>query len=225
MVKLHRDLMDVTYKNSEYSEENMKEIFDLRMTFDSGEGKKYGLPVFDEIESKIDIDIDKDYPLSDVFFAGRAKNRLQKILTAYDKITEAGLKCDFYVTNVPEKERVYRQGIVYADEFMPYIDMLYKSVNSRCMLDINQDGAVGYTSRFLEAVMYNKKLIVDNPTVLKSKYYNPQYIQYVESMDNIDTNFIKENCVVDYHYDDEFSPVYLIYQIDDELKKKKEIQK
>lgn len=222
LVKLHRDLVKISHMNPEYSEENMNRVFDLRMSYDPGESAELGFPHFDEIESKIEIPIDSKYPLSDVFFAGKAKNRLPKILTAYEILSSAGLKCDFYITGVPKEEQVQRDGITYANGFMPYIEMLYRSVNTRCMLDINQEGAVGYTSRFLEAVIYNKRLIADNPSVLESKYYNPDYIQIVDDMKHIDPEFVNKESVVDYHYDGDFSPIKLIKKVDKELIKMEE---
>lgn len=221
VVKIHRDLLKVTHQNPEYTEERMNQVFDLRLSYDEGEAKENGFPYFDEIESKIEIPIDPQYPLCDVFFAGKAKDRMPKILKAYKVLSEAGLKCDFYITHATDAEKVDLPGITYSDGFMPYIEMLYRSVNAKCMLDINQTGAVGYTSRFLEAVIYNKLLIVDNPSVKRSKYYNPQYIQLVETMDEIDPEFVKSNVHVDYHYDGDFSPIHLIKQIDNELQKQR----
>ena len=87
------------------------------------------------------------------------------------------------------------------------------------MLDINQSGAVGYTSRFLEAVIYNKKIILDNPAVKNSRYYDPKYIQLVDSIGDIDPNFVISGDVVDYGYQGDFSPVRLISLIDKELSK------
>ena len=218
-VKIHRDLMKITHENPEYSEENMNKLFDLRLTYDEGEAEKYGILSFDEIESKVEIPVDKDYPLCDVFFAGKAKDRFQKIIKAYDIFETAGLKCDFFITGVPKDKQIIRAGIVYSDVFMPYKEMLYKSVNARCMLDINQEGAIGYTSRFLEAIIYNKKLIANNPSMLCSKYYNPKFIQFVEKMEDINPSFVTDECLVDYHYEGDFSPINLILQIDNELSK------
>jgi len=220
MVKIHRDLLKITYMNPEYSEANMKKVFDFRMSIDQVESKEHELVFFHEIESKIDIAQSKEYPLFDVFFAGKAKDRLPKLLEAYDAFTKAGLKCFFYITHANPNQMVKRDGIVYADKFMPYLDMLNYSINSRCMFDINQEGALGFTSRFLEAVIYNKLLITDNPSVLDSKYYNPNYIQYFDDVSKIDVDFIKDDIVVDYKYEGEFSPVHLIEQIDAELVKR-----
>ena len=192
-------------------------MFDLLMTYDEGEAIKYNMLHFDEIESRINIPISKEYPISDVFFAGKAKDRLPKILAAYYVLHNAGLKCDFYITDVPKDEQVILEGIEYSDKFMPYNEMLYRSVNSRCMLDINQSGANGYTSRILEAIIYNKRIIMDNSYILKSKYYNPEYIQLVEDMSEIDPSFVMNGEKIDYGYQGDFSPIHLIKQIDDEL--------
>lgn len=216
VVKLHRDLLKVAHANPEYSEENMNSYFDLRLTFDDNEAKEFGLSHFDEIESEIEIEHFPEYPLSDVFFAGKAKDRLPKLIEAYDLFTSCGLNCDFFITHVKPDEQIHRDGITYSNSFMPYKEMLYKSVNTRFMFDINQTGAVGYTSRFLEAVIYNKLFITDNAAVKNTKYYLSGNILYYNNVSDIDVNFFKKEAV-DYKYQGDFSPVHLIAQIDREL--------
>ena len=223
IVKLYRDLVRViTASNSDYSIDNAKKTFDLCLTYDYQEAREYGIGYFPEIESKVKVEIDRRYPLCDVFFAGEAKDRYDKIICAYEKLTAAGLDCDFYLTRVPLEKRIPRKGITYADCNMPFLDMLYKSVNCRCMLDIYQGGAVGYTSRFIEAVMYNKKLIADNLFIKESNYYNPRFMQIVESVEKIEPSFVLEDIDIDYDYQGDFSPVKLIRQIDNELSHIKE---
>ena len=218
-VKIYRDLMSRFRKsNPDYTDGIMRDIFDIQMSFDEGEAKKYGYSYFSEFESKIDVPISSQYPLSDVFFAGHAKNRLPKLMAAYKRFSEVGLRCDYYITGVPEEQRVSYPGIVYADKPMPYREMLYRTVNSRCVLEINQEGAVGYTSRFLESVMYGKRLITDNISISNSKFYNSNYIQCINSIEELDAYFVLADVgKVDYHYNGEFSPVKLIEQIDREL--------
>lgn len=221
IVKLHRDLMEVFLKGghqefeSFYQEKNYP--FDLLYSYDESEAAKYNAKSFSEFESKIDIEISKDYPWCDVFFAGRAKDRLPKLMKAYHKFTQAGLTVQYYLTGVPKEERKPYPGIIYADSMMSYREMLYRSVNARCMLEINQEGAVGYTSRFLEAVMYNKKLITDNCSIAESTFYNSQFMQCVKDIADIDTAFVRRDDKVDYRYNNEFSPIHLIEQIDRDL--------
>ena len=218
-VKIHRDLIERWRRNaSQFTEDVCRELFDLRFSYDEEDAKKYNAISFREFESKIEIPIDKDCPLSDVYFAGVAKDRLPRLMEAYRIFTSAGLRCSYYLTGVPQKDRIPFPGITYADKPMAYREMLYRTVNSRCVLEINQGGAVGYTSRFLEAVMYNKKLITDNVTIRNTKFYDPRYIQCVDDVRDIRPEFVTEDAgTVDYHYDNEFSPIHLIEQIDEAL--------
>lgn len=218
IVKLHRDLVKIAHQNPKYSEENMNRIFDLRLTIDSEEAKTFNMTHFDEIESKIDVKIDSHYPLSDVFFAGKAKDRLPKLIEAYDRFVSFGLKCDFFITHVAPKDQIPREGITYSDKFMPYLEMLYKSVNARFMFDVNQEGAVGYTSRFLEAIMYNKRFITDNRTIKETKFYKTGDILYFDKVSDIDKDFFYKD-KANYNYAGEFSPIHLLEKIDMELVK------
>lgn len=217
LVLMHRDLLKVCERCAPGLVNNP--LFDLEMTFDQGESKQYGFPHFNEFESKIDITI-KDTPECDVFFAGKGKDRLPLLLAAYDHITQAGLTCHYYLTGVPQCNRIQFPGITYADHFMTYREMLYHTVNSRCILEINQGGADGYTSRFLEAVMYNKRLLTNNFFIKNSPFYNSGYIQCFENASEIDPEFIRASGLVDYHYNGEFSPYRMVERVDEELVKR-----
>jgi len=218
-VKIHRDLLAYwKQRNPQFTDKIVKEIFDLNLTYDAIDAEKHGMTYIDEFESKINVPKAKNYPLSDVFFAGRAKDRLDKLIQIYDVLENAGLKCDYYLTNVPSYLQTARKGIIYAKKNMPYSKMLYLSVNSRCILEVNQEGAVGYTSRFLEAVIYNKKLITDNSFITNSKFFNPKYVHCFHNPLEIDANFIKQDVgTINYGYKNEFSPLHLVDLIDKEL--------
>ena len=212
IIKMSRDVIKIqTQKHKDYTTAG---VFDLWMSFDEDDCKKYGFPHFDEFESKIDIPKEKDYPIADVFFAGKAKDRLDRLVKLYDRFESEGLKCYFYITEAKENEKVDRKGIVYAPKQMSYVEMLKNSVNSRIILEVSQENAVGYTSRFLEAVMFNKLLITDNEYIATTKFYNPHYIQIIESENDIDVSIINNSENVDYGYSGEFSPVNRLHLID-----------
>ena len=83
-------------------------------------------------------------------------------------------------------------------------------MKSNCILDIVQNGQKGNTIRYYEAICNNKKLLTNNRTVLSDKYYDKRYIQYFSDAKQIDVNWIKEPCEVDFGYQGEFSPEVLI---------------
>ena len=219
IVALHRDLLSVYQKICPDFIKNP--LFDLEMSIDPEESKKYGMLYFDEFESKIDILPNPEIPVSDVFFAGKAKDRVERLVKAYDILSEAGLKCLFYITCAKENEQIERSGIIYGKKPLSYRRFLEYTLNARCILEINQENAFGYTSRFLEAVLYNKLLITDNKWVKNSKYYRPDYIDCIENIKAIDPKFITDfSGTIDYEYQGEFSPVRLIDQIDQALTEK-----
>ncbi len=219
MVIVHRDLIDLfKIRHPNFTKEIVEELFDLSYSYDLGDVEKYECRHFNEIESKLDIPKSKEYPLCDVFFAGRAKDRLPMLMEVYHKLTAAGLSCNYYLTGVPQEQRIPFDGIEYADKNISYKEMLYRTVNARCLLDINQEGAVGYTSRFIEAILYNKKLLTNNLSVLDSKFYTPDNICCFEKAEQIQPEFVRKNCEeVEYNYQGEFSPIGLIQQIDKDL--------
>jgi hypothetical protein len=218
IVKVTRDLIH-TQLNA-FEPYYKAKCFDSWLTFDEEEAKKYGLVSFSEFESITKIPVCSTYPIFDVFFAGRAKNRLPILLDVYDKFSETGLNCYYYILGVKKEDRIYRPSIKYTEKPLSYREMLKLSVNSRCLLEVNQIGAVGYTSRFLEAVMYNKRLITNNLSIRDSGFYNPEFIQLFSNASEIDPSFIlRDEKEVNYHYNGEFSPIHLIRRIDNELSK------
>lgn len=217
IVVLCRDLLK-THK-AKYDEYTKANAIDVWMSYDEYESRQYGFPHFEEFESKIDIPLLENYPIADVFFAGAAKDRLPKLLKIYDQLNAKGIKCLFYITGTSKNDEVKRDGIRYLRKPITYVEMLTCSVNSKCILEINQGNAIGYSSRFLEAVIFNKKLITDNMYIKKSQFYDPIYIQFIEEGREIDTDFIMSDEDVDYHYQNEFSPMHIIELIDNEVLK------
>lgn len=217
IVKIFRDSFVLwRRRNPFYTDEDLK-LFDSMFSYDVGESLKFNMIHFDEIESKVVVPIADKYPLCDVFFAGAAKDRLPLIVDICDKLVNNGISCYFYITNTKKEDQVERPGIVYSNSWMTYKEMLYYTVNSKVILEINQGNIDGYTSRFLEAVIYNKKLITNNLYVKNNPYYNEKFINCFSNPDDIDINFIKSEELVDYKYKGEFSPVYLINSIDKAL--------
>lgn len=218
LVMLHRDFLRVSQRANPDLPQNP--ILDLEMTYDEGESVKYGFPHFTEFESKVDIPVNAKFE-SDVFFAGRAKDRLPDLMDAYQKLTSEGLKVYFFLTGVPQNQQIALPGVEYAQRNMTYREMLYHTVNTRCVLETTQKGQKGYTSRFLEAVMYGKKIISNSEYLKQSKFYAPDKVKIVNHMSEIDVDFIKEgNGFVDYNYQGEFSPFRVLDRIDEELIKK-----
>lgn len=213
IVCLHRDSVHLYDNNPLRKHFSFNRYYDFEFSFDPGEAEKYRLFHFMEFESKIDVPKSKKYPLFDVFFAGKAKDRLNIIIEVYKRLQSQGLKCFFYITGAKDNQKEYQNEIVYSDNPMPYTDMLYYSVNSRCILEINYGNMVGYTSRFLESIIYKKKLITNNPEIKKTIYYSEGQILCFNNVSEINKNFVYSH-FVPFNYNNSFSPIHLIRRID-----------
>lgn len=210
-----RDLYHTKKPLIDYYKE--EQLIDVWISYDELEVAKYNMLFHPEVESRLDLTGVDTSIHQTVFFAGASggsKNRLPLLLDIYDKMTAAGFTCKYYIRSDNHKKEDERPGIVYSSSRMPYKQILLNSIQSDCILEVCQDGAVGNTARFLEAVMYNKKLLTNNCSLSKDHFYNSDNIQIFRNVDDIDLSFFKNGNRVDYGYQNEFSPLHLLEYID-----------
>lgn len=210
---------DLVSRPREFSISEIESKFDLLLSFDQEDAKKYGLLYYPLVYSPCDVPEDKSIKESDIYFIGKAKNRLGDIVSAYEKLRSANLRCDFHITGVAPNDQKYADEIDYCVQ-MPYIENLKRIKATKCLLEIMQLGGHGYTLRTCEAIMYDKKMITNNPEIEKAPFYSPECIQPFRNVQEIDTDFIlHEPLSVDYNYKEKLSPVHLLEFIDRELQK------
>ena len=212
MVLFYQDLVK---KSALPQIEKIRNQFDLILSFDQLDVKKYNLLYYPLVYSKTDIK-KSDIPKSDIYFVGKAKDRLEDIREVYSRLKDSGLKCDFHITGV-SPEDVREDGIVYN---MPvsYEENLQRIKASKCMLEIMQKGGHGYTLRYCEAIMYDKKIITNNPEIKEAPFYSEQRIQVFENPQEITDKFVMEGEEkVDYGYKDKLSPKRLLDFLDNKL--------
>lgn len=76
------------------------------------------------------------------------------------------------------------------------------------------------TVRYYEAVYYNKKLLTNNPSVRDLSFYDPRYMRYFETVDDIDFSGVKEKVPINYHYAGEFSLLHILDKRDTMFEKR-----
>ncbi len=198
-----------------YSE--IKGFFDLILSFDHADAEKYGMHYYPLVYSPCDVPEDDSIPESDVYFVGKAKDRLAEILKAFEKFRDAGLKCDFYITGVKPEDQKYADEITYGNQ-MPYIENLKHIKKTKCLLEIMQGGGRGYTLRFDEAIMYDKKMITNNPEIINAPFYHPDRISVFEKAKDLDAAFVlREPIKADYGWKEKLSPLKMLEYIDERI--------
>ena len=197
--------------------EKYRDRFDLVLSFDQKDARDYGLVYYPLVYTPEEYETEGELPRSDVFFVGKAKNRLDEILTAYEKLSEAGLNCDFHIVNVPEADRKYADKINYCSQ-MSYTENLKHIKATSCLLEIMQKGGHGYTLRACEAITYGKRMITNNPEIINAPFYRPELISVFENTADIDVDFVKNGeFKVDYNYKEELSPLKMFEFVENKL--------
>lgn len=189
----------------------IKQTFDRVLTYNLFDSEKYGLEYYPSIYSKYEFDF-TDECNTDVFFIGKSKNRIDQIHQAYENLTESGLKCDFYVTEVDETQKKYAD--IHYNQRLCYLDVLKKVVASKGLLEIVQEGSNGFTFRLDEALVYDKNIITNNPIIDTLEYRNnPKVFRFTRTPD-IDANRYRDVAGLTFDYKGEYSPNQLIQYLE-----------
>lgn len=173
-------MQDIVASLPYYNIESYKRRFDIILSYDKGDCKRYGLIYYPTPYSRIDetkLPVVKDEGI-DVFFCGAGKTRYPAIFDIYKKCTGKGLKCKFFLTGVPHEKRIDGEGLVY-DHPLSYEENLAYVVKSKCILEIMQEHADGFTPRLWEAIMFDKHLLTNNTSIRESNYWYSEAIHLV----------------------------------------------
>jgi hypothetical protein len=102
---------------------------------------------------------------------------------------------------------------------MPYIENLRHILSANCIFEVMQGGGKGFTLRYGEAIMYNKKIITNNQEVINAPFYSKDKVHVFQNAMEIDTTFPKlEPIEVDYDFKEKILPSNLLTFIDSKLK-------
>lgn len=180
-------------------------------TFDAGDAKKYGYTYqgFNYYSSREIVAVQQ--PVSDVFFVGGLKGgRSQLIYDLYSQLMAWGIKCDFSLMPIDDKNIKQLPGVLYSKRWRPYEEILEHMQRTKCIIEIMQEGQSGATLRYFEAVTMNKKLLTNNPHIKEFPFYNPKWMKIFQDIEDIDIEWLLRDEKVNYGYQGEFSPTHLI---------------
>lgn len=195
--------------------------FDAVATFDREDAAKYDLIWFMDPYPKRDV-IPDDARSTDLYFIGSdQKERFEELSAIARKIAEHGGTCRFMLTGLPADAEL-EDGIYSLENSIPYIETLGQMINSSCVLELLAEGQSSPSLRYYEAITYKKKLLTNNKNIVNFPFYDPRYMQYFSSVEDIDVDWLSRKESVDYNYQDEFATgpwlEKLVGEIDKRLK-------
>lgn len=209
------DLIEATHKPIEL----IKQKSDLVISFDPVDAEKYGIYYHQIPYSDISANMQKknNKIISDICFIGAAKNRLEEIYKVFDFLSNNGCICDFHLIGVPKDKRIKQKGLHYED-YISYDRNLKIISSSNCILEIIQHNSSGNTLRTNEAVIFNKRLISNNPYLHNSPVWTPENMRIFTNLNEIDIDFIKNKSDVNYSNKESLYPQKFLNQVTQWLK-------
>lgn len=205
-----RDHLNVCHEANELVEQG---VFDKVFTVDADDAKKYDMILRGTPYSKLSIE---EASRSDMhlYFCGREAGRAYILYKIWKSAKEHEIKLEYDLLRA-EKFIDFFEGDsnVHLTEHLPYMEVLKRELSSVCILDITQADQSALTLRPYEAVVYNKKLLTNNRNIKQFKYYDERYMRYFETAEDIDWDWVREDIYVDYSYEGDFSPVYLLDEL------------
>ncbi len=170
--------------------ERCRKIFDLIITYNREDAEKHGIisspPLlldYSQIKSK------PNQKKSDIFYVGRAKDRLNELIRLFERCQANGLTCDFNIVGVEPGRQLYTDKISY-NKVIPYEEMLQRVRNTKCVLNLIQNGAKGITLRDYESIGMGKLLMTNNKYIKETNMYDSN--QVIFTNDKIDFERIRE---------------------------------
>ena len=182
--------------------------------FDKSDCLNYGFYKWEQIYSP-QILVQENYRY-DVYFAGRDKGRAKELLDFARLASEKGLCCCFRIPDLNEhykKEFIEVLGENFKEELVSYNIVLEEINRTRCILEILQHNQFGISWRAVEAFFYNKKLITTFSDIKHNKYFNSKYIHVYSELEDIDYNWIMNDCIINYNYQGDYSPIQFIQEM------------
>lgn len=152
----------------------------------------------------------------DLYYLGSGTDRTEFLMKIADRCRMTGLKTEFHVVS-GQVQSGERQGIHFHTKPLSYEENEQMIHASKCMLELMHEGFQGATQRYMEAVIFGRKLLTNNKNVTDLEFYNPRYIQIFHSPEDIRSEFFASDEIVDYGYQGEYSPLYLIDRISRQL--------
>lgn len=192
---------------------NRYKFFSAIFSFDKNDCETYNFIKYTTFYTKL-TDVEPDPEPSDLFYVGVSKERrFETLLKLNEKLKPKNVKTNFYVAHFKGDTKI--EPSFHYNQWLSYRDVLSKVLSTNCILEIVGEKQDGFTLRAIEALCYNKRLLTNNPAVLRLKYYNTGFIKYCKNFDDVDVSFITSDEPVDYHYQDDFAPKRFIDQINE----------
>ena len=126
---------------------------------------------------------------NDLYYISSVKNGRARILREINRACNMNdVKKIFHIYSM---WRVISYGKCIR-KVMSYDDVIKNISESNCILEITQSGQKAQTLRYLEAVIYGKKLLTNNQAIVELPFYNQNQMKFFNNVEDIDWEWVKK---------------------------------
>ncbi len=156
--------------------ESLKKLANL-CTFDPDDAARFGLKLVPQVYRNVMSFLQGEVtPDIDVYFVGRDKGRLSKLLNLEQLLQDAQLTTHFHIIRGDRAAYSADDLSHLSTRKLSMQDNIKMIRRSRCLLELLQNNQSGLTMRSLEAAFFGKKLITDNLRMVESDLYDPERV-------------------------------------------------
>ena len=188
---------------------SQSQVFDIVASYDKCDSAKYGFMHF--YDSYAERKVVPSNETSDIFFVGGDKGRGKLLHDIAKHLSSNGVDVDIRVGGIDDN--MLTKGLSKLTKYLTYDNTLGHVLTTNCILEVLCEGQSSSSLRYYEAVVYNKKLLTNDPNIVSMPYYNPDTMKYFKTPEDIDIEWVKKKEEIDYHYKGEFSISHLFTQI------------
>lgn len=115
----------------------------------------------------------------DAFFIGVDKNRLTRLLALEDLLWKYDYTTKFMLQKAPRgtyENSSEQERELLIDKGISYHEIIKLISQSKCIVELQEQGQTGLTLRAMEALFFQKKLLTDNLEILNCDFYRQENI-------------------------------------------------
>ncbi len=206
-------LQDLVDKSKGIDIEYLKNKMDLIITYDKGESLRYKIDYYPTPMSYVRLENTNHLSNSDFYFCGKPKERYKIIKNLYILLTEKGYICDFIIIgNVDNEDKI--EGMRYQTSPFDYFENLAHVSKTKCVVEVMQEGASGYTPRLWESILNDKHLLTNNVEVLKYDNYDCRKIHLLNDDTLKDLVWVNAHIAYDKNVKEALSPLHFLEYVE-----------
>ena len=209
--------LHLKYLNIEILNNN---FWDCIMSFDRTDCEKHGFKYLGFFYYSSFNEIKPSMNKTDIYYIGFLKGKREELIgKIYDKCIVNNLSANI---NIIYKKilKINNSNLKTSTIRKSYPNIIAEIKSTNCILEVLQKGQESQSIRYFEAVVYNKKLLSNNPNLKKLPFYDERYMKYFEKVDDIDWKWVAKREDIDYKYNNEFSPIHMLEQIEKDFERK-----